>query len=495
MSTTTSPAEGPAQATRPASAGTPAAGGAGTGVATTAPALVAALREHLAAADVLTAPDDVEPYRSDVTGLRADRPPAVVVVPRTVEQVQAVARTASAHGVPLVVRGAGTGLAGAAAAPADGIVLSTAGLAGIRIDPDDHVAVVGPGAITDHVDLAAREHGLMYAPDPASSQISTIGGNIATNAGGLRCVKYGVTRESVLALDVVLADGTLLRTGHRSVKGVVGYDLVSLVVGSEGTLGIVVGATLRLLPAPTHVRTLVVSVPSLPDAGRAVGVVTGSGVRPSTVELLNAETLENIDAHSGTDLVARHGGGLVLVRTDGPGADVEITALADALSAAGLRAQVLDDAEGERYYELRRTGRGRRDDLWSVGEDVAVPRSALVPVLKAIEEIGRRFDVAVSAVAHAGDGNLHPGLSVPRLPGETAPPARLHEAADALVRAALAHGGTLSGEHGVGSAKRRWLADELGAEQIALQRAIKAVLDPAGILAPGGFLADDAAAR
>lgn len=477
MSTTTPPAEDSAPVTRPAPPSE----------------LVTALREHLAAADVLTAPDDVEPYRSDATGLRAARPPAVVVVPRSVEQVQAVARVASALRVPLVARGAGTGLSGGATAPADGIVLSTEGLGGIRIDPDDQVAVVGPGAITDHVDIAAREHGLMYAPDPASSQTSTIGGNIATNAGGLRCVKYGVTRESVLALDVVLADGTLLRTGHRSVKGVVGYDLVSLIVGSEGTLGIVVGATLRLLPAPATVRTLVVSVPSLPDAGRAVGVVTGSGVRPSTVELLNRATLENIDAHSGTDLVARHGGGLVLVRTDGPGADAEIDALAGALSAAGLRAQVLDDAEGERYYELRRTGRGRRGDLWSVGEDVAVPRSALVPVLEEIEEIGRRFDVEVSAVAHAGDGNLHPGLSVPRLPGETAPPARLGAAADALVRAALAHGGTLSGEHGVGSAKRLWLEDELGSAQLALQRAIKAVLDPAGILAPDGFLAREVA--
>jgi glycolate oxidase len=477
MSTTTPPAEDSAPAIRPA----------------TPSELVAALREHLAETDVLTTPDDVEPYRSDTTGLRAARPPAAVVVPRTVDQVRAVARVASAHRVPLVVRGAGTGLSGGATAPAGGIVLSTEGLGGIRIDPDDQVAVVGPGAITDHVDVAAREHGLMYAPDPASSQTSTIGGNIATNAGGLRCVKYGVTRESVLALDVVLADGRLLRTGHRSVKGVTGYDLVSLIVGSEGTLGIVVGATLRLLPAPTVVRTLVASVPSLPDAGRAVGVVTGSGVRPSTVELINRATLENIDAHSGTDLVQRHGGGLVLVRTDGPGADAEIEALAGALSAAGLHAQVLDDAEGERYYELRRTGRGPRDDMWSVGEDVAVPRSALVPVLEAIEEIGRRFDVEVSAVAHAGDGNLHPGLSVARLPGETEPPARLGQAADALVRAALAHGGTLSGEHGVGSAKRQWLEDELGSEQLALQRAIKAVLDPAGILAPDGFLAQEVA--
>ncbi|QAY71597.1 FAD-binding oxidoreductase [Xylanimonas protaetiae] len=459
-----------------------------------ASALVTDILAALASDDVLTTPEDVAPYRSDAAGVPTERPPAVVVIPRTVEQVQAVARAATRHRVPLVVRGTGTGLSGAATAPADGIVLSTAGLASIEIHPGDQVAVVGPGAVTDHVDAAAREHGLMYAPDPASSRWSTIGGNISTNAGGLRCVKYGVTRDAVLALDVVLADGRLLRTGHRSVKGVTGLDLTALVVGSEGTLGIVVGATLRLVPAPARVRTLVVSTRSLAESGRAVDVVTGSGVRPSCVELLDRGTLENIDGHSGTDLVARHGNGLVLVRTDGPGADVEIETLAAALDAAGLRAELLDTAEGERYHELRRTGRGPVTDSWAAGEDVAVPRSQLVAMLAEIEAIAARHDLEVQAVAHAGDGNLHPGLLARRRDGETRPPARLEVALDELVRAALALGGTISGEHGIGTLKRGWLADELGAEQIALQRAVKAVFDPLGLLAPDSFLADAAAA-
>lgn len=451
--------------------------------------LLAELAEVLDPAALLTGPDDIEPYRSDLSGVRAAQLPAAVVIPRTVEQVRAIARAATRHRVPLVTRGAGTGLSGAATAPAGGIVLSTAGIDHIRIDADDQVAVVGPGAVTDHVDAAARAHGLMYAPDPASSQWSTIGGNIATNAGGLRCVKYGVTRDAVLALDVVLADGRLLHTGHRSVKGVTGYDLTGLFVGSEGTLGIIVGATLRLVPAPLLVRTLVVSVPDLRGAGRAVGVVTGSGIRPSCVELLDRASLEDIDEHSGTDLVARHGEGLVLVQTDGPGAGAEIDVLAAELDLAGLRARVLDEAEGAHYYELRRSGRGYRENVWIVGEDVAVPRSRLVDILGEIEQIARRHDLSVQAVAHAGDGNLHPAFSTPRREGETAPPARLAAAADELVRTALAMGGTISGEHGIGSLKREWLADELGREQLDLQRDIKRLLDPDEILAPDGFLA------
>ncbi|KAA9106373.1 FAD-binding oxidoreductase [Microbacterium rhizomatis] len=450
--------------------------------------LLADLAAALDPADILTEPDAIDSYRSDLTRTLAAAPPFAVVTPRSIEQVQAIARAATRHRVPLVVRGAGTGLSGAATAPAGGIVLSTAGLTGIRIDVDDHVAVVGPGAITDHVDAAARAHGLMYAPDPASSAWSTIGGNIATNAGGLRCVKYGVTRDAVLGLDVVLADGRRVQTGHRSVKGVTGYDLTSLLVGSEGTLGIIVGATLRLVPAPLHVRTLVVSVPSLREAGRAVGVVTGSGVRPSCVELLDRASLENIDTHSGTDLVARHGDGLVLVQTDGPGASVEIDLLGDALAAAGLTVRVLDDAAGAWYYELRRTGRGYSGDDWSIGEDIAVPRSKLVDILATIQDIATRHDLAVQAVAHAGDGNLHPGFSTPRRGGETRPPARLAIAADELIRAALAMGGTISGEHGIGSLKRGWLEHELGATQIELQREVKRAFDPLDLLAPDGFL-------
>ena len=452
-------------------------------------AVVAALRAELQPTDVLVEPGEIEPYLTDVTGELPPEPPAAVVIPRSVAQVQAVARIATRLRVPLVTRGRGTGLSGGAVAEPGGIVLSTHALATIEIDAADQVAVVGPGAITADVDAAARAHGLMYAPDPASSHLSSIGGNIATNAGGLRCVKYGVTRDAVLGLQVVLADGRALRTGHRTVKGVTGLDLTGLFVGSEGTLGIVVSATLRLLPAPVHERTLVVSSDNLAQAARAVELVTGSGVRPSCVELLDRATLENIDANRGTDLAERHGQALLLVRTDGFGADAEIAHLHASLQAAGLAVELLEDSEGERYAELRRSGRGRLTGRWVVGEDVAVPRGKLVAMLTALTEIGTRHGIDVAAVAHAGDGNLHPALSTPRADGQDGPPAHLVSAADELVRTALALGGTISGEHGVGRAKRAWLADELGEDQIALQRAIKAVLDPDGLLNPHGFLA------
>ncbi|MGO3032940.1 MAG: FAD-binding oxidoreductase [Microbacterium gubbeenense] len=453
------------------------------------------MSEVLSALRGALGPDEILPvddrYQTDETGVAPASPAAAVVAPRSVAAVQAVARVATSLRTPIVVRGAGTGLSGGAIATPGGIVLSTERLDAIAVDPDDQVAVVGPGAITARIDAAARQHGLMYAPDPASSARSSIGGNIATGAGGLRCVKYGVTRDAVLALDVVLADGELLSTGHRAVKGVTGLDLTALFVGSEGTLGIVVGATLRLVPAPARERSLIVSAANLDEAGRAIRAATGSGVRPSGVELIDRGALKNIDENLGTDLERRHGDALVLVSTDGPGADVEIDEITRALAADGLAPEVLSPEDGLRYAELRRSGRGSRPGTWKIGEDMAVPRSQVVPALAALREIGAEFGVSTEVVAHAGDGNLHPTVFTPQQPGETEPPERLVRAADALVRRALDLGGTLSGEHGIGRAKRPWLADELGEAQLALQRRLKAVFDPHGLLAPDGFLSED----
>ena len=445
------------------------------------PALRAVLPEHAVDSD----PAVLESYSTDWTGIRPATPAAALVRPSTVEEVQATLRVASALGIPVVVRGAGSGLAGGAAAVAGGIVLSTERLDAIlEIHPGDEIAVVQPGVITADLDRAAGAHGLRYAPDPASSELSSIGGNIATNAGGLRCAKYGVTRESVLALDVVLADGTLLSIGHRSIKGVTGLDLVGLFVGSEGTLGVVVGATLRLRPLPVQTRTLVAFTDSLAIAGAAVEAIVLSGVQPSIVELLDEATLHNIDAHSGSDL-ATHGRALLLIQTDGYGADREAERLLEVTASAGAHARLVEGAEAARFVELRRTGRGPQPQLWSIGEDVAVPRSRLVEMIEAIEAIGARHGLLVSTVAHAGDGNLHPGLSIAKLPGESAPPAVLETAADELVRAALALGGTITGEHGVGLVKRQWLAAELGEPQLALQRSLKTTFDPLGIFSPG----------
>ncbi|WP_322097301.1 FAD-binding oxidoreductase [Nakamurella alba] len=439
---------------------------------------------------VVSADDDVRAANAaDVTGHLPGGPPAVVVFPETVEQVQTTLRVAHRLRVPVAVRGRGTGLAGGAAAPDAGIVLSTVRLNRIvSIDAVDQLAVVEPGVVTADLDRAAAEHGLRYAPDPASSEWSSIGGNIATNAGGLHCVKYGVTRESVLELEVVLADGSLLRTGHRTVKGVTGLDLVGLFVGSEGTLGVVVGAVVKLQPVPVATETLIAWADSTATAAAAVAAIMSSGGRPSVLELLDQATLQNIDGHSGTAL-AGQGDSLLLVQTDGWAADREADALLAVLAAAGADARKLSADEAETYVELRRSGRGPRPDLWTIGEDVAVPRSRLVEMIRTIEAIGQRHGLLVASVAHAGDGNLHPALSVAKRPGETAPPEVLRIAADELVRAALAVGGTISGEHGIGALKREWLADELGEPQLDLQRRIKAVFDPLGILSPDSFLA------
>ena len=407
--------------------------------------------------------------------------------------MQAVLRVAAAAGATVVPRGAGTGLSGAAAAPDNAIVLSTERLNCIvRIDEDNEIAYVQPGVITAELDAAAAEHGLMYAPDPASHEISTIGGNIATNAGGLHCVKYGVTRESVLGLTVVLADGTVLRTGRQTIKGVVGYDLTALFVGSEGTLGIIVEAIVRLRPRPVTTRTAVAFFPSTAAASAGLTATIRSRAQPSVLELLDAGALSGIDQAQGTALATR-GKALLIVQTDGFGADGEIEAIGQALIGAGGDVEFLDPEAGEHYLWLRRHGRGFSGDSWLIGEDVAVPRSALGAMLAAIEKIGRHHGLATAVVAHAGDGNLHPLFSVAKDPSDGGiPPQSLHIAADELVRTAIGLGGTISGEHGVGITKRPWIEQELGTASLDLQRRIKAAFDPQGILNPHTWLADTA---
>ena len=454
------------------------------------PDLLRALRSGLPPDAVQTGDDEVEAVATDRSGHRLPGRPLAVVHPSTVAQVQAVVVAAAAAGVTVVTRGSGTGLSAGAAVPDGALVLSTLRLNRIlEIAPDDEIAVVQPGVITDDLDAAAAEHGLMYAPDPASSHLSTIGGNIATNAGGLHCTKYGVTRESVLGLTVVLADGTVLRTGHRTIKGVAGYDLTSLFVGSEGTLGVVVEAVIRLRPRPVQTATLAAFFPTLDAAAAGVLAVVRSRVQASVVELLDGATMAGIDAAQGTAL-ARRGGALLLVQTDGYGADREAAVLTGALSVAGATVDELTPEQAERHLWLRRSGRVFSADHWYLGEDVAVPRSRLVEMIRLIERIGECHGMAVSVVAHAGDGNLHPTLSLPRTPADLGrAPAVLARAADELVRGALRLGGTVTGEHGVGIAKRPWLAAEIGAEGLARQRGVKAVFDPAGLFNPHTWLA------
>ncbi len=438
---------------------------------------------------VITDPAVLESMRGDKSGQRSPAAPLAVVEAREVAHVQAALRWASAHRVPVVPRGAGTGLAGGAIAGAGELVLSTARMDRIlEISAADELAVVEPGVINADLVAAVAEHGLWYAPDPASRAISTIGGNIATNAGGLMCVKYGVTREAVLGLTVVLADGRLLELGRRTVKGVTGYDLTALFIGSEGTLGVVVGATLRLRPRVRGAAiTISAAFPDVEAAARASAAITASGIRPAALELLDASALEAIGEHLGLALGGR--GARLLVQTDGAGAEPEGEELLAVIRAEGGIAELATvPAEAERLFAIRRAFHPAMERRGTVLiEDVAVPRSALPAMFAAIARIEREHGVPIPTVAHAGDGNLHPNFVIERSAGDDPleVPERVWAAADALFQECLRLGGTLTGEHGVGLLKRRWLRQELGEDSFALQRSVKAVFDPLGILNPG----------
>ena len=444
------------------------------------------LRGQLGAA-LVTDAAVLDTLRADKSGRISASAPLALVEAREIADVQAALRWASAHGVPVVPRGAGTGLAGGAIAQAGELVVSTARMNRIlEISVEDELAVVEAGVVNADLNAALAPHGLWYTPDPASRAISTIGGNIATNAGGLMCVKYGVTRESVLGLTLVLADGRVLELGHRTVKGVTGYDLTALVIGSEGTLGVVVGATVRVRPLTRgEIVTVSAAFPDVEAAARASAAITASGIRPAALELLDASAVEAIAELLDTELV----GPLLVVQCDGASAGGEADAVTALVRAhGGLARRSTDAEEGERLFAIRRAFHPAMERRGAVLiEDVAVPRSALPAMFAAIVGIERRYGIRIPTVAHAGDGNLHPNFVIEGDPGSghLDVPEAVWAAADELFRECLRLGGTLTGEHGVGMLKRRWLREELGDDSFELQRGIRAVFDPAGIMNPG----------
>jgi glycolate oxidase len=438
---------------------------------------------------VRTDPETLNAALADKSGHVSTTTPLAVIEATTVEQVQATMRFATAHRIPVVPRGAGTGLAGGAIAGEGELVLSTRSMTRIlEISVDDELAVVEPGVLNGDLNAVLADRGLWWAPDPASRAISTIGGNIATNAGGLLCMKYGVTREAVLGLKVVLADGRLLQLGHRTVKGVTGYDLTALMIGSEGTLGIVVEATLKLRPLPRgSVATISASFASVDLAARAASVIVASGIKPAIMELLDARALDGIGAYLGLDLGNR--GAQLLVQADGTNAESEAgDALAVIRSLGGDAELTTDRAEGERLFAIRRSFHPAMEARGTVLiEDVAVPRSALPAMFAAIERISTTYGIDIPTVAHAGDGNLHPNFvfQAETVDGHVEVPDNVWAAADELFLDCLRLGGTLTGEHGVGILKKRWLRDELGEDALELQKQLKQVFDPLGILNPG----------
>ncbi|MFJ8086358.1 FAD-binding oxidoreductase [Streptomyces sp. NPDC096205] len=448
------------------------------------------LRAGLPAEAVLTDPDVTASYAHDMASFCPAGVPAVVVLPRTVEQVQHVMRTATELRVPVVPQGARTGLSGAANASDGCIVLSLTKMDRIlEIDPVDRIAVVEPGVVNAALSRAVAEHGLAYPPDPSSWEMCTIGGNIGTASGGLCCVKYGVTAEYVLGLDVVLADGRLMSTGRRTAKGVAGYDLTRLFVGSEGSLGIVVRATLALKPQPPQQLVLAAEFASAAAACDAVCRIMADGHVPSLLELMDRTTVKSVNA------LARMGlpdstEALLLAAFDSHDPAADLAAVGALCEAAGATQVVPadDPAESELLLKARRLSLTALEALKGTAmvDDVCVPRSRLGDMLAGVERIADKYALTIGVVAHAGDGNTHPTVCFDATdPDESR---RARESFDAIMALGLELGGTITGEHGVGVLKKEWLAREIGPVGVEMQRQIKQVFDPLGILNPGKVL-------
>jgi len=443
----------------------------------------------LPAESVFTDPDLLASYRQDWARDPDAGTPLAVVRPRSTEDVQAVLRWASAHLVPVVPRGAGSSLSGGSTAVDGGVTLSMERMREVTVDPVLRVAVAQPGAYNAEVKTAAAAHGLWYPPDPSSFEICSIGGNAATNAGGLCCVKYGVTTDYVLGMVVVLADGTALRLGGPRLKDVAGFSLTKLFVGSEGTLGVITELTLRLLPAPPQAATLVASFASIEASADAVVAITAR-LRPAMLELMDNGSINAVEdlVNMGLDRTA---GALLLARSDAPGsaAGEEIQAIRAACELHGA-AEVFttsDPVEGDAFAAARRAAFPAMERLGSLLlEDVGVPVPKLPALVHGIREISLARDTQIVLVAHAGDGNTHPIIAYP--PGDPAAEARARRAFGEVMDLAISLGGTITGEHGVGRLKAPWLAAQLGPEVMAFTRRVKDALDPAGILNPGVVL-------
>jgi len=448
--------------------------------------MLAELSAELPDGTVVTDPDILASYRQD----RASDPnagtPLAVVRPLRTEEVQTVMRWATKHHVAVVPRGAGTGLSGGATALDGGIVLSTERMRDIAVDPVTRTAVTQPGLFNAEVKKAVAEYGLWYPPDPSSFEICSIGGNIATNAGGLCCVKYGVTTDYVLGLQVVLADGTAVRLGGPRLKDVAGLSLTKLFVGSEGTLGVVTEVTLKLLPAQHRGCTVVASFDSVAAAADAVVTITGK-IRASMLEFMDAVAINAVEDKLKMGLDRSAAAMMVAASDDrGPAGAEDAEYMASVFREHGATEVFTTDDpdEGDAFVAARRFAIPAVEAKGSLLlEDVGVPLPALADLVSGVEKIAERHGVMISVIAHAGDGNTHPLIVYD--PADAAMTERAQTAFGEIMDLAVGLGGTITGEHGVGRLKRPWLAGYLGPEAMELNRRIKVALDPDGILNPG----------
>ncbi|HID88111.1 MAG TPA: FAD-binding protein [Anaerolineae bacterium] len=449
------------------------------------------LQELLGPEKVLTSLEDRIAYSYD--GTFAQSLPDVAVLPESTEEVAAVVRIAAERRVPVVPRGMASGLAGASIPFSGGIALALTRMNRIlEIDEVNRTARVEAGIVTAEFQAEVEKLGLFYPPDPSSNKQSTIGGNIACNAGGPRCLKYGVTGDYVMGLTVVLPDGRVLETGGKAIKNVVGYDLISLFVGSEGTLGVITEALLKLVAKPQFVRTARAEFPSLDDASRTVNAILSAGIVPATLELMDETAIECIEEamQLGLPLDVE---AMLIIEVDGSDEEAvvrEIESVARICEESGARAVEVAQSEEERA-ELWRARRSVSPSLArkapnKLGEDITVPRSAIPEAVRRIKAISGRYGLPIVIFGHAGDGNLHPNILFDRRDPEQW--AKIEPMVGEIFRVALELGGTLSGEHGIGTLKRPYMEEALGPLSLEVQRRIKQALDPLNIMNPGKVL-------
>jgi glycolate oxidase len=442
----------------------------------------------LGAGSVLTKPEDIIPYSFDGTAVLR-RLPAAVVFPQTTEEVSRCVTYAVEQSIPIVTRGSGTGLSGGSVPSSGSVVLCLTRMNRVLdIDPRNLVLRTQPGVTTLAIDEAAARHGLFYPPDPGSMRISSIGGNVAENSGGLRGLKYGVTRDYVMALEVVLPDGRLARFGSACVKDVAGYSMKDLFIGSEGSLGVITEILLKLVPRPLARRTMLALYDRIEDAAETVSAIIAARIIPCTLEFLDQTTTCCVEeyAHVGlpTDCAA-----VLLMETDGHPAAVadEAERMADLARSNGAREVRLarDEADALALTAARRnafSALARRRPT-TILEDFTVPRSELAKMVTFIAETARAASLQVGTFGHMGDGNLHPTFLTDERDADEM--ARVHHALDLIARKTLELGGTITGEHGVGLAKKEWLRLQMGDSSFEVMKQVKRALDPAGILNPG----------
>jgi glycolate oxidase len=437
---------------------------------------------------VLTRPEDLVPYSFDGTAALKQRP-AAVVFPRTTDQVARCVRVAAESGTPIVTRGSGTGLSGGSVPSPDCLVLCLTQMDTIiGVDARNLTLRAQPGAITQRIDEAAGRHGLFYPPDPGSQRISTIGGNVAENSGGLRGLKYGVTRDYVMSLEVVLADGQIARLGTACVKDVAGYSLKDLFVGSEGTLGIITEVLLKLVPRPAARRTMLALYDRIEDAADTVSAIVAARIIPCTLEFLDQMTAACVEDYARvglpTDCAA-----VLLMETDGhPAAVADEAAQMESIARAHRALDVRtarDDAEALQLASARRNAFAAlaRRRPTTILEDVTVPRSELATMVQFIAQTAASLNLEIGTFGHMGDGNLHPTVLTDER--NTEEMERVHRAFDAIMKRTVELGGTITGEHGVGLAKKPWLRHQMGDASYMLMKQVKKALDPKGLLNPG----------